>query len=108
MSAPQLPPVARRDPPVVLRSVMVSDDHAALEATLERSPDGAHAAVELTGPAIVGVDTLVGRPGASLALRDLRTVYALHELLGVLITEAEAAGLLTPAWVGTPPPGDAA
>ena len=98
MSAPQLPPVARREPPIVLRSVMVSDDHAALEATFERTPDGTHCAVEVTGPAIRDVNTLVGRPGASLTLRDARTLYALHAALGVLITEAEAAGLLTPAW----------
>ena len=101
-------PAPLPEPPIVLRSVLVDDDHREFALEFERTPAGDYCALEIAGRAVTRVGTLAGRPGASLSLRDPQALYALRDVLGQLITEAEAAGLLVPAWADALPPGDRA
>ena len=96
------------DPSIVLCTVSVDDDRRGFALAFERTPAGDHCAVDLAGPAVAHVDYLARGPGASLALRDPHALYALRDVLGRLIAEAEAAGLLTPAWADASTSGDRA
>lgn len=97
MSARAAAAAAVREPPIVLRSVMVDEGAVDLDLTFELTADGTHCALSIAGRAVADVSTLAGNRGVSIGLAQPATLYALRDLLGVLVTEAEAAGLLAPA-----------